>query len=83
MPSKSTIRNIEILQNLSRGAKGDVSDRVNQVDLTRPPCHSSPVTKSWKESCGASGNLLLMPFMCIIYLLVVECPMLFLSASTN
>ena len=31
MPSKSTIRNIEILQNLSRGAKGDVSDRVNQV----------------------------------------------------
>ena len=31
MPSKSTIRNIEILQNLSRGAKEDVRDRVNQV----------------------------------------------------
>ena len=31
MPSKSVIRNIEILQNLSRGAKEDVRDRVNQV----------------------------------------------------
>ena len=31
MPSKSTIRTIEILQNLSRGAKEDVRDRVNQV----------------------------------------------------
>ena len=31
MPSKSIIRNIEILQNLSRGAKEDVRDRVNQV----------------------------------------------------
>ena len=31
MPSKSIIRNIEILQNLSRGAKEDVRNRVNQV----------------------------------------------------
>ena len=31
MPSKSVIRNIEILQDLTRGAKEDVRDRVNQV----------------------------------------------------
>ena len=31
MPSKSVIRNIEILQDLTRGSKEDVRDRVNQV----------------------------------------------------